>query len=206
MSNTVRFTLVLTIVCLAAGGGLGGVYLLTQEPIAVKAYQTEGEVRRAVLPDAKEFREVEESSAVYAGVAEDGAVVGYVAVGEARGYGGKLEVMVGLTKNLAVVKAAVLTHNETPGLGAECARTLSEDTLWTVLFGGERTEGTSWMDQFAGKRKAQLGLGSGIDARTGCTITSKAVVEAAKAAIETVERALKDPQAGGTNEAQGSRK
>ena len=206
MSNTVRFALVLTIICLAAGGGLGGVYLLTKEPIAVKAHQTEREVRRAVLGDAKEFREIATDTGVYAGEAADGAIIGYVAVGEARGYGGKLEVMVGLTKELVVVKAAVLTHSETPGLGADCARTLSEDTLWTVLFGGELTEGTSWMDQFAGKRKAQLGLGSGIDARTGCTITSKALVEAAKAAIEKVERTLEDPGAGRPDKTQGSRK
>jgi len=99
-------------------------------------------------------------------------------------------VMVGLSPELALVKAAVLKQNETPGLGAELGKTQSADTIWTILFGGNRTPGTSWMDQFDGKSKAQLELGKGIDAKTGCTITSKAIVTAARSALEGVEQAI----------------
>ena len=191
MSNTARFALVLTIVCLVAGGGVGGIYLLTRDPIAVRAEAEERAVRMQVLPQAKVFRELVKDSAVYAGLdSEDGQTVGYVAVGEAQGYGGELTVMVGLDKDLVIAKAAVVKHSETPGLGADCAKLQSKDTLWTVLFGGERTKATSWMDQFSGKRKGQLVLDAGIDAKTGCTITSKAVVKAARAAIEKVEKNL----------------
>ena len=172
MSDTLRFTLVLTCVCAAAAGGVGGVYLLTKEPIAAKAEMTRDEVRKTVLPKARVFTEVEKGSGVDAArEVEGGPVIGYVAVGEAAGYGGKLLLMA--------------------GLGAECAAVKSEDTLWTVLFGGERTVGVSWMDQFQEKKPSQLKLGGGIDAKVGCTITSKAVVEAAKAAIRKVEDALK---------------
>ncbi|HUW59023.1 MAG TPA: FMN-binding protein [Planctomycetota bacterium] len=189
MSNTTRFTVVLTVVCLAAAGGVGSIYLLTRNPIAEKAQESRDALEKEVLPEADSFRELAPGSDVYAGL-KDGRTVGYVAEGEAGGYGGKLQVMVGLDTKLVVVKAAVLVHHETPGLGAECASVKSEDTLWTAIFGGERSEGTSWMDQFSGKRKAQLVLGSGVDARTGCTITSKAVIEAVRNALEKVEKLL----------------
>ena len=192
MSNTARFMLVLTTVCLVAGGGVGSIYLLTRTPIAVKAEAEERAVRMRVLPQAKDFRDLEKGSGVHAGLdTENGETVGYVAVGEARGYGGALTVMVGLDKNLVTVKAAVLQHAETPGLGAECATVKSKDLIWTVILGGPRSKGTSWMDQFAGKRKGQLVLGAAIDARTGCSITSKAIVQAARTAIQKVEKRLK---------------
>lgn len=191
MSNYVRFTLVLTIVCVAAGGGVGGVYLLTRGPIARKEFEDEARLRARVLPGAEVFAEVSPGSGVFAGrKSAGGPILGYVAVGEAGGYGGKLQVMVGLDAELVITKAAVLSHHETPGLGAECTHAHSRDTLWTVLFGRERSEGTSWMDQFAGKKRSQLVLGAGIDAKTGCTITGKAVLRAAAEAIAKVEQAL----------------
>lgn len=190
MSNTTRFTLVLTIVCLAAAAGVGGIYLVTREPIAERARQSRASLQKEVLPQAETFRELAPDSGVYAGL-KDGKTVGYVTSGEAAGYGGKLQVMVGLDTDLLVVKAAVLVHHETPGLGAELSKVQSTDTVWTVIFGGERSKGTSWMDQLSGKRKAQLVLGSGVDARTGCTITSKAITEAVRNAIEKVEKLLK---------------
>jgi electron transport complex protein RnfG len=191
MNNTVRYTLVLTIVCAAAAAGIGGIYILTKEPIRKKAEETESAVRKAVLSKAETFEALGDN--VLAGKDAQGNVVGYVATGEAGGYGGKLTVMVGLDADLKIVRAAVLSHNETPGLGAEMGKTQTEDTLWTVLGGGERSKGTSWMDQFGGKKLSQLEVGSGIDAKTGCTITSKAITAAAKAAVEQVEAALKTP-------------
>ena len=192
MSSYVRFTLVLTLICIGAAGGVGVVYLFTRGPIAQKAYLTECELRSKVLPGSRYFREVSEGSGVFAGrAAEDGPVLGYVAVGEAGGYGGRLQVMVGLDTDLAVTAASVLSHNETPGLGAELTKVQSADTLWTALLGGKHSPTTSWMDRFAHKRKGEVALGSGIDAKTGCTITSRAIVNAARSAIDKAEKALK---------------
>jgi Na+-translocating ferredoxin:NAD+ oxidoreductase RnfG subunit len=46
------------------------------------------------------------------------------------------------------------------------------------------------MDQFAGKKPDQLDLSKGINAKSGCTITSKAIVNAAKDAVKKIESAV----------------
>jgi len=188
MSNTVRFTLVLTTVCLAAAGGVGGVYLLTKAPIAEKAALTEREARTEVLPAATAFDVIDPDAGVYAGRDADGKLVGYVGVGEARGYGGTLRLMLGLDPAGRVVKVTVLSHSETPGLGAELTKVQSEDTLWKCMGGGKRSPGVAWTDQLAGKTVDQLEIGKGVDAKTGCTITSKGITDAAKDAIRHIDK------------------
>ncbi len=195
MSDFKRFTLVLTAVCVGAAIGVGGVYRLTEGPIAEKQRMTEDLLRKAVLPGATFFRDLQDEGARVAGVCEaydreGGALLGYTAKGEGKGYGGRLEVMVGLDKDLAIVKAAVLLQGETPGLGAELGKVRTKDTIWSVIGGSATGKGESWMDRFAGKRKAQLELGKGIDAKSGCTITSKAIVAAAREAVDAVEKAV----------------
>ena len=186
MSNTVRFTLVLTIVCLGAAGGVGGIYLVTKGPIAEKARLTEEQARAQVLPGATTFEAIDEEAGVYAGRDADGKLVGYVAIGAARGYGGMLRLMLGLDGEGRVVKTAVLSHSETPGLGAELTKVQSEDTLWKCMGGGKRTPGKAWTDRLSGKAVDQLEIGKGVDAKTGCTITSRGITEAAKDAIRNI--------------------
>jgi electron transport complex protein RnfG len=200
MNPYVRFTLVLTAVCVGAAVGVGGVYIITQAPIAKKQRMTEDLLRREVLPGANFFAAVTDEKGADSGVCagydrEGGAKLGYAAKGVSKGYGGELIVMVGMDTGLAVTKAAVLLQRETPGLGAELGKIKTKDTLWSVLAGSASGKGESWMDQFKGKRKEQLKIRGGIDAKTGCTITSAAIVTAARNAVEKVERALATPVA-----------
>ncbi|HUV39675.1 MAG TPA: FMN-binding protein [Planctomycetota bacterium] len=190
MSHYTRFTLVLTIVCVSAAAGVGGVYLLTREPIARKALENAREARTQVLPDASSFEPIVDTG-VYAGLDAEGRVVGWVADGASGGYGGKLTVMLGLGTDDTVAGVTVLAHHETPGLGAECAKVLSDDTLWMKLGGHSAGATHSWLDQFVGKREDQLKLGAGIDARTGCTITSRAITAAARDAVARITAARK---------------
>ena len=190
MNNTDRFALVLTIVCAAAAGGVGGVYRLTREPIRQRAASEENRLREDVLPGAKVFAEVEPGSGVYAGrESEGGPVVGYIAVGIASGYGGELKLMVGLNPDLVIVKVAVLSQHETPGLGADLGKVTSKDTLWDRLAGRPESPGVSWLDRFQGKPFGQLNT-TGIEAKTGCTITSNAIINAARHAIRQAQEAL----------------
>jgi len=186
MSNTVRFTLVLTIVCAAAAAGVGAVYLVTKAPIADKALLTEQQARTQVLPDAVAFEEVEKDCGIYAGRDPEGKLVGHVAVGEAHGYGGTLRLMLGLGTDGRIVKAVVLAHHETPGLGAELTKRQSTDTLWTCLGNGERHAPVAWTDRLSKKTIDKLEIGKGVDAKTGCTITSRGITEAAKDAIRNI--------------------
>jgi Na+-translocating ferredoxin:NAD+ oxidoreductase subunit G len=196
MSHYARYTLVLSAVCLGAALGVGGVYMLTREPIARMERATEDQLRMDVLPGAKAFSPLEGDSGADTGVSAafdkaGGTLLGYVAKGESKGYGGRLVVMVGMDRDLTITRAAVLLQNETPGLGAELGKVKTADTLWDKLRGRAAGRGVSWMDQFAGKKPGQLVLGKGIDAKSGCTVTSKAIVAAAKSAVRQVEDAIK---------------
>jgi Na+-translocating ferredoxin:NAD+ oxidoreductase RnfG subunit len=191
VNDYVRFTLVLSLVCLAAAVGVGSVYVITRPSAEARLAMTEDQARATVLPGARVFREVKDGSGVFAAREEkDGLLLGYVATGEGWGYGGRLLVMVGMTPELVVTKAVVLQEHETPGLGKQLAKVQTKDTLWSVIAGTATGKGASWMDQFEGKRKDKLRLGAGIDAKTGCTVTSRAVIQAAEDAVTNVEDAL----------------
>ncbi len=190
------FTIVLTVVCVAAAIGVGGVYLLTKDPIVEKQRQTEDLLRKAVLPGATHFEDVKDEKGAPTGVSAGydktgGTLIGYAATGEGKGYGGRIVVMVGLSPDLVITKAGVLLQNETPGLGRELGKVKTKDTVWTLLRGQATGKGTSWMDQFSGKRPDQLALGKGVDAKSGCTITSKGIVEAANDAVNRILEAVK---------------
>ena len=196
MNEFSRFTIVLACVCVGAAVGVGGVFVLTQKPIAEKQRQTEDLLRKSVLPGATFFADLADEKGAATGVCagydrQGGALIGYVAKGESKGYGGRLEVMVGLAPDMTVLKAGVLLQNETPGLGAELAKVKTKDTIWDALLGKATGKGVSWMDQFSGKRPDQLELGKGLDAKSGCTITSKAIVAAARAAVKSIEDAVR---------------
>ena len=72
------------------------------------------------------------------------------------GFGGDMTLMVGFNSDLAVVGVQILSHSETPGLGA-------------------RVNDAGYLSQYGGKT-GDLVLGEDIDAISGATISSKAVL------------------------------
>ena len=95
--------------------------------------------------------------------AEEAAPAGEEMTGKAEGF--QSDVVVTLTVADGVITAIkVDSSNETPGFGTRCG------------------EDEAFLAQFVGK-KATPDLGEGIDALTGATVTSNAVIEAANAAI-----------------------
>ena len=100
----------------------------------------------------------------------DGGIIGYVVVNSEKGYGGDISVMTGVDADGKVTGVNILSHGETAGLGANATN-------------------ESFRDQFKGLvngitvSKDKAGENS-IDALTGATITSRAVVRAVNAAIE----------------------
>ena len=91
---------VLTAICLVVSGALAGTYQLT-EPVIEAAKRAEADASRVVvLPDGKNFEEVSASgldNIVDAYKAGNGA--GYVITGKAKGYGGDLQVMAGISSD-----------------------------------------------------------------------------------------------------------
>ena len=107
--------------------------------------------------------------------AKDGeAVVGYAIESTVVGFGGPLSLMVGVTVDGVVYNTSVLSHSETPGLGAKC----STDA--------------KFMDQWRGFDPAVKKLsvkkdGGDVDAITASTITSRAYTLAVENALKVFD-------------------
>lgn len=169
-SNLVNMVLSLTLVCLVCSALLGGVYAMTSGPIAdAQAAKTAASIARVlpafdVQPEQKSV-EVEGVEYTYYDVPGSGVAV----LSTVSGFGGPLSLMVGIDNEGKVVNSVVLSHSETPGLGAKCS-----------------TE-SSFIDQFKGfdpatQRLAVRKDGGDIDAITASTITSRAYTAAVAAA------------------------
>ena len=153
---------VLLLICVAVGGALGVVNTLTEGPIARQAVEAANAARRESFADADAFEQLELAGdsgvdTCYMAM-KDGQLAGYVAQVTVTGFGGPIEIHVGmdLEQNITGINVGGSGFAETPGLGAK-----AKDADFT--------------DQFAGLSiPTQLGS-DGLDAITGATITSGAV-------------------------------
>ncbi|MBQ7272506.1 MAG: RnfABCDGE type electron transport complex subunit G [Bacteroidales bacterium] len=171
-SNLTNMVLVLGLVCLACSAVLGGAYVITKAPIeAAAAAKTQAAVAQ-VLPH---FETLEYNADAHYYTAKDGeAVVGYAIESTVVGFGGPLSLMVGVTVDGVVYNTSVLSHSETPGLGAKC----STDA--------------KFMDQWRGFDPAVKKLsvkkdGGDVDAITASTITSRAYTLAVENALKVFD-------------------
>lgn len=158
----------------------------SSDKIAAIEYEAEVRARHDVIISADG---VDESTAIALPVVEDDSIVssitrfesnkGYVyAVDvEPLGYGGAIEMMVGVNSDLEVIGISIIdSSKETPGLG-----TRATDPEYTDKFIG-KTKGVSVVKHDAGENK--------VLALTGATLSSKAVGKGIKKAIEAAEEAM----------------
>lgn len=187
--------LALAVITLIAGLVLGATYRLTKDPIAAQESRKAEMARAAVMPEADAFRLLDAAGDdavdwVYEAL-RDGARVGYVAQGTGRGFGGEIEVIVGLRADGEITGVSVggANFSETAGLGAK-----AKDAAFTGGFFGKRAPLTVVK---AGEAKSE----STVDAITSATITSKAVNDTVTRVSEAV-RALVEPSENAEGDAQ----
>ena len=152
---------ILLIICIVVGGTLGVVNGLTEGPIAQQAVEAANAARRTSFPEADSFEELELAAdsgadACFAAM-KDGQLVGYVAQVTVTGFGGPIEVYVGmdLEQTITGINVGGSDFSETPGLG-------------------DRAREPEFQEQFVGLT-IPTQLGDGVDAITGATITSGSV-------------------------------
>jgi electron transport complex protein RnfG len=190
VSDSVKMVIKLFIITAVAALALGVTHAVTQEPIRQQNEQAAIESRKAVLPDGEQFNTVDISQyqneypgivEVYEGRAGDTGV-GYVFKIVSKGYGGDMELYVGISASEAKLTGiTVVNHSETPGLGAKAAD-------------------PEYLEQFIGKPvENPLNAVNGeptkdeeVEAITGATITSKAIIEGINDAITLYNQVLKD--------------
>lgn len=179
--------IILFIIAAIAAGLLGVVNSATEKPIEEQEIKTMNEAKNVVFPgEDLEFSEETEvpsenlsglSSLAYS-IGKDkktGNTVGYAVKSAAKGYGGDISIMVGISQDGTVKGISILSHSETPGLGANA-------------------DNDSFKNQYKDKKAPFEVVKSGasgsnsdatyIDAITSATITSKAVTTAVNGAVE----------------------
>ena len=165
MGKIIKNTLILTIITVVAGLGLGLVYEVTKEPIARTEEQAKKEAWQTVFSDVslEDFKAVD--------VDKEAADEGYVVtVTDKEGYGGDIQITVGVTKDGTVSGVSILSISETAGLGM-------------------RATEAKFQEQYVGKNTDKFyvskdgGEGEPIDAISGATITSRAFTGAVNTAI-----------------------
>lgn len=121
---------ILCVIALVAGAALGTTNALTKGPIAEQAARAAEAARAAVLPAAERFEQVEVAEGApvdncYQGVDASGNAVGYVAQVTVTGFGGPIEVTVGVNAEgeLTGIQCGGSGFSETAGLGAKVKET-----------------------------------------------------------------------------------
>jgi len=194
-----RYAVILGLICVAAALGLSGTYRATKPHIDKKAAEDRKAAREKVVPpngdsemsfemlnpDAPELYQVAKATA------GDGSVLGYAALGESQGYGGKIRVMVGMDAAAERITAVtVVAHSETPGLGSRVADVESKKTWARILAGKaddvEEETSSEFLKQFRNLTPDKLVVGKGVDGISGATISSKGVTFATRNAAAKI--------------------
>ncbi|HTZ11251.1 MAG TPA: RnfABCDGE type electron transport complex subunit G [Candidatus Margulisiibacteriota bacterium] len=170
MKETMRYGFILSVICLIAAGLLAGVNSLTKKLIVAQAQAEEGAALKEVLPGAEKFEAVTKNpeTIYYKGSDKGGKFLGVVFKASGKGYSSVIETLVGMDKVGKITAIKVLSQNETPGLGMRV------------------TEG-NFTGQFANKYTREL---SGVQAITGATISSRAVIDSVMKKAQEVQSLL----------------
>lgn len=161
-----RLALTLLIITAVVAAALAGVNAVTAPVIAALTAQKTQIAIEAVLPGGGEQLEsyTDETGTVKGVYASE---TGYAVEVAPSGFGGEIRMMVGISKNGNVLGIDIITHAETPSLGAVAA--------------AKGSAGQHFRDSFVGL-SGSLTV-SDIDAITGATITSQAVTDGVNAAL-----------------------
>jgi Na+-translocating ferredoxin:NAD+ oxidoreductase subunit G len=184
----IKLGLILFFITAMTGLILGGVYGITKAPIEKQIVKEKEAAMGKVLKAADRFKMLKVTNRdgivkeINVGMNKN-EVIGYAIKVEAKGYGGPLEIMVGIGSGGKVEGIEILAQHETPGLGANAV---------LPAFSG----------QYNGKSinkelevvKTAISSPNEIEAMTGATITSRAVTLGVNEAIKAYKEIIKGGQ------------
>ena len=169
-----RLALTLLLITGVVAAALAGINRLTKQKIWENQQRKAWDAIQTVLPGAIISGEtiIEDPAGVVKTVYM--AAQGYAVEVAPTGFGGAITMLVGVSFEGEVLGIAVVSQTETAGLGAVVA--------------ADNQAGQTFRDQFVGLSGplAVTKDGGGIDAITGATITSRAVVEGVNAALACI--------------------
>ena len=182
-STLINMLVALLVIAAVSGGVLGLVYGVTKDAIAEVDQKKNEAAIQAVLPlEGEVTYKADTLKYNYEGVDltfpcnlafdADGNFQGAAVKTSEGGFGGKIDMMVGFAADGTIKGTSVLSHAETPGLGANMTG--------------------KFKDQFVDKNPADFRLivtkdGGDVDAITAATITSRAFSKAVDKAYQAFE-------------------
>ena len=192
LRDLIKPTISLFLICAVVTAALAFTYVGTKDVIAGRAVQDAENARKEVLSGAEAFEPIEDFGTVTASKPElsmvkeaykavvGGSAAGYVFSIDSKGYGGDIRITVGIDKDGKVTGVKIGDNKETPGLGSKA----SEAPFM------------SQFDNLVPKEPLKVVKGKKakpeeIDAISGATITSKAVVKAVQAAVDAASEIKK---------------
>lgn len=174
LTYILRICLTLLLITGIMAAALAGVNAITEGKIAAAMAEKTQKAIAEVVPgdDAREIRFTDGSGLVHAVYQTSG---GYAVQVAPSGFDGEITMMVGVDYTGKLLGISIISHTETAGLGAVAA--------------ANNAKGEAFRSQFVGL-KGKLAVskdGGEVDALTGATITSRAIVEGVNAALACVK-------------------
>ena len=176
-SSLKNMGVVLFTITLISSAAVGGVYMITKEPIEQAKVAAVNDALNQVLPEyeATTSQTIEVNSlpiVAHTATVADKAVGYAVESISKNGFGGTVRLMVGFDTAGKIININVLEQKETPGLGTKMT-----------------DEGNVLLASFKDKNAAEINMtvkkdGGDVDALTAATISSRAYAEAVAVAYE----------------------
>lgn len=173
MKHILKLSLTLLIISAIVAGILAGVNAITKPLIEKINLEKTQRAVEEVLPGGGEELDITPQEGIRAVYASE---TGYAVLVTSSGFGGDIQMMVGVDKTGKVLGISIISHSETVGLGAVAA--------------AKTAAGEAFRNQFSGA-DAPFAVGTNIDAITSATITSNAVTDGVNRAVTYIEEVLK---------------
>lgn len=160
LSNKAYPVVFLAVIVIVSVVLLIGVNSLTSDIVESRRVEEITGILENIFPEMSKYELEDEVYIIY----EDGEKAGYAFMASGSGYGGNIDILVGLDSGFGIKGVSILSQTETPGVGNKITE-------------------SSFTDQFKGLSASDIALkseGGKIDAITGATISSRAVVNAVK--------------------------
>jgi len=164
IKDTIKLSVFLMVACALAAGILSATYVATEGKIQQqKTAELNLALSNECIPGACS---IEGNKDHFIGFDKEHRKLGYAFRVYPKGYGGTIDMVVGIDLKGRVAGIKIISMNETPGLGMKAS-------------------GSKFLRQFMGKTaKSPLKAKKDIDAITGATITSQAVADGVKQALK----------------------
>ena len=164
----------ITIVALISVALVTATDSITKDKIEEQEGQQIQSMLEEMFPSMSEYTFEDDIYTIYS----DGTEIGYAFLAVGKGYGGNIDILIGLEDETTIKAITIISQSETPGLGSRIAE-------------------SSFANTFAGANIDDVALkkdGGQIDAITGATISSGAVVDAVRTAAMEKVKSLKERQ------------